>query len=181
MMRESLAADSPHAFMAITAGSGSAFQRRPTAGGLSLHTAGPAVTAPRWVKLVRVGNRLTGSISNDGVTWTEAGADTVAMPAAIFAGLAVTAHNNGMLGTAAFTDVEVVTAPVLRFLERLGNGQVRVQVIGQAGVSYCIESSPSLAEWTLAGCLTATNVMSEFLDTQPAAANQGFYRGFIAR
>jgi hypothetical protein len=103
------------------------------------------------------------------------------MPAAIFVGLAVTAHNNGVLGTAAFTDVEAVAAPVLRFLERLDTGLVRLQVVGQAGMSYCIESSPSLAVWTPLGCLTATNSTSEFLDNQPGPADHLFYRGFIAR
>ncbi|HEY2951357.1 MAG TPA: PA14 domain-containing protein, partial [Verrucomicrobiae bacterium] len=181
MMRESLAADSPHALMAITSGFGAAFQRRPVAGGLSLHTAGPTVTVPRWVKLVRTGNRFTGSVSSDGLAWTEVGGETIAMAPSLYAGLAVTAHNNGVLGTATFTDVELNTAPSLRLLERMTNGTVRLQLIGQTGAGYCIEISTNLTNWALLGRLTGTNVASEFLDPQAAPSHQRFYRGLLAR
>src|SRR5215831_13547745 len=56
MIRETLAANSRHAFMALTSGNGVAFQRRLATGGNSTGTtvAGPA--APYWVKLTRSGN-----------------------------------------------------------------------------------------------------------------------------
>src|SRR5208282_9146 len=50
MFRESLAPGSKHALMAVTAGAGSAFQWRPTAGHASRNTDGPTTTVPFWVK-----------------------------------------------------------------------------------------------------------------------------------
>ena len=46
MMRATLASNSPHALMAVTASNGAAFQHRVTAGGSSVHVAGPTGTAP---------------------------------------------------------------------------------------------------------------------------------------
>ena len=70
MIRASLAAGSTHAFMCLTPGNGLAFQRRVATGGASEHTAGGAATAPRWVRLTRNGNTLTGFSSIDGTAWT---------------------------------------------------------------------------------------------------------------
>jgi uncharacterized delta-60 repeat protein len=107
MIRESTAANSTHAFMALTPGNGAAFQRRQTTGAFSLHTAGPFVAAPYWVKLVRSGNTFTGSVSTDGVTWTMVGSDTVTMGTNALIGLAVTSHNNAVLTTAVIDSVTI--------------------------------------------------------------------------
>ena len=93
MIRASLAANSAHAFMAISAGSGAAFQRRLTTGGSSASSAGPNVKAPYWVKLVRSGKTFSGYVSTDGVTWTLVGSDTITMATTVYLGLAVTSHS----------------------------------------------------------------------------------------
>jgi regulation of enolase protein 1 (concanavalin A-like superfamily) len=107
MIRETLNADSKHALMAITGGNGAAFQRRTATGGQSVHTGGPLVTAPYWVRLVRSGNTLTGFVSTDGVSWTQVGSDTITMASGVFIGLAVTSHNNGVLTRAVFDNVTI--------------------------------------------------------------------------
>ncbi len=107
MIRETLNADSAHAFTAITSGNGSAFQRRTSTGASSAHTGGPNVTAPYWVKLVRAGNTFTSSVSNDGSSWTQVGTATISMASSVYVGLAVTAHNNGVLNTTTFDNVSV--------------------------------------------------------------------------
>jgi hypothetical protein len=112
MIRESLAAGSKYAMMAVTPGNGAAFQRRTATNGQSFHNGLGGPTAPHWVKLVRQGNTLTGYASADGVTWTPVGSSAVTMGATVFVGLSVTAHNNGTLSTAAFTDVSVNGVPV---------------------------------------------------------------------
>ena len=67
------------------------------------------VNAPYWVKLVRSGNSFSGYISADSNTWTQVGAaQTITMANPVYAGLAVTAHNNSSLCTATFDNV---TAP----------------------------------------------------------------------
>ena len=110
MIRGSLAAGSTHAFMCLTPGNGVAFQRRLATGGASAHTSGGAATAPRWVRLTRNGNTLTGFTSVNGTAWTQVGSVTITMGTQVFAGLAVTSHANGTLNTSTFDNVRVTGA-----------------------------------------------------------------------
>ncbi len=105
MMRETLAAGSKHAFSLIAATQGDAFQRRPTTNGISVHTAGPGASAPFWVRLVRAGDVFTAYSSADGIDWRLIGSDTIPMNATIYAGLALTAHNDSTLGGAVLDNV----------------------------------------------------------------------------
>jgi len=110
MIRETLDADSKHAFMAITPRQGASFQRRPSTGGGSEHNSGkpPENDQGYWIRLVRNGDTFTGYKSSDGgVTdpWTQQGTRTFSMSSDVFIGLAVTAHNNGTLSTAVLEDV----------------------------------------------------------------------------
>jgi M6 family metalloprotease-like protein len=104
MIRETLAADSRHALTAVSAASGLAFQRRIAPAGPSLHT-GLAGAAPRWVRLRRTGNLFTAFVSADGAAWTQMGAETIAMGTAVWAGLAVTSHDNAALSTDEFESI----------------------------------------------------------------------------
>jgi len=110
MIRETLAANSRHAFMSLTSGNGVTFQRRVNTNGDSTSTSGRWVFAPYWVKLVRTGTTLTGYASSDGVNWVVVGSDTVSMTNSVFVGLPVTSHNNGVVGTDTFDSV-TVTSP----------------------------------------------------------------------
>jgi glucose/arabinose dehydrogenase/regulation of enolase protein 1 (concanavalin A-like superfamily) len=107
MIRETLAANSTQAMMVLTPGKGLAFQRRIVTGDYTYHTPGAAVVAPYWVKIVRSGNTFSGFSSPDGVTWTLVGTDTIAMAANVYIGLALTSHNNAVLGTAMLDAVAV--------------------------------------------------------------------------
>ncbi|HVL67064.1 MAG TPA: right-handed parallel beta-helix repeat-containing protein [Vicinamibacterales bacterium] len=107
MIRERLTADSPHAFMLVSAAKGLAFQRRLAAGGESTHTSGGAGTAPAWVRLERAGNTITAFRSDDGVSWTRIGSDSFTMGAEVYVGLALTSHDNTRLATATFANVTV--------------------------------------------------------------------------
>ena len=113
MIRESLSADSPHAFMLVSAGKGLAFQRRTVAGGLSTSTSGIAGTSPAWVKLERRGNTIAAYYSWDGSTWTLVGSETYSMAASVYVGLAVSSHNAAELATATFDAVTVHAASTL--------------------------------------------------------------------
>ena len=61
--------------------------------------------APYWVRLTRVGNTFTGFRSSDGVNWTQVGSVTVNMPATVFEGLMVLAHNNQALNVSTFDNL----------------------------------------------------------------------------
>ena len=105
MIRETLAAGSTHAYMALTSGNGLAFQRRTATGGISEHTAGGAATAPRWVRVTRVGSTFTGYSSTDGLTWTTVGSASITMGANVYVGIAVTSHLDGTLNPSTFDNV----------------------------------------------------------------------------
>jgi len=106
MIRDTLDNNSRHAFMCVTAGRGLFFQRRRNTGGFSAQTR-TSGTAPKWVKLERNGNLFTGSYSDDGATWTQLGSITITMANDIHIGLAVTAHLDGQINTATFSNVEI--------------------------------------------------------------------------
>jgi hypothetical protein len=110
MIRETLTANSRHAFMTLTSGNGVLLQRRTATGGDTTSTSGRWVFAPYWVKLVRAGTLLTGYASSDGVNWDVVGSATVSMTNSVFVGLPVTSHNNGVVGTDTFDSV-TVTSP----------------------------------------------------------------------
>ncbi len=105
MIRETLAADSKHAMMALTPANGLVFQRRPTTGGTTDSTLGAAVSAPYWVRVVRTGSTLAGYSSPDGATWTLVGSTTISMSSSVLAGMPLTSHNNSLLCSATLDNV----------------------------------------------------------------------------
>jgi regulation of enolase protein 1 (concanavalin A-like superfamily) len=107
MIRQTLAADSAHAFMLVSPGKGTAFQRRTAGGGISTSTSGPTATAPRWMKLTRTGDIFSAYDSADGIAWTLVGSDTIPMGSTVLVGIAVTSHNLGASATATFDNVTV--------------------------------------------------------------------------
>ena len=81
MIRNSLSAGAAQGFQLVAASAtkGVPFQRRTADGGASVSTPGSQNTAPRWVKLVRAGNLISGYESPDGSNWTLVGSDNFTM------------------------------------------------------------------------------------------------------
>lgn len=111
MIRSSTGASAAHAFMLISAAKGAAFQRRNAEAALTTHTGGGAYAAPRWVRLTRLGNVITASVSADGTQWTIVGSDLIALPTTALFGLAVTSHDATALATGTLDNVSVTTIP----------------------------------------------------------------------
>ena len=113
MMRETLNANSRHAFMLVSPGKGLAFQRRTATGGTSTNTSGGSGTSPYFVKLSRSGHTITAQKSVDGVAWTTVGSQSITMASTIYVGLAVSSHVDGVLARATFenTAITKATAP----------------------------------------------------------------------
>ncbi len=109
MIRNSLSPSSAQGFMLVAASAtkGVPFQRRRTDGAASVSTSGSQSTAPRWVKLERVGGVITGYESANGLTWTMVGSDTFTMGTTVLVGLAVSSHVSGTNATATFDNVTV--------------------------------------------------------------------------
>jgi regulation of enolase protein 1 (concanavalin A-like superfamily) len=110
MIRAGTAANAQQASMLVSVGKGLAFQRRTATGALSASTAGPAGTAPRWVRLTRSGNTITAYASSNGTSWTLVGSDTFTMPATVLVGLAATNHDSTGVATGVFDNVSVTLA-----------------------------------------------------------------------
>ena len=106
MIRETLRPDSPFAYALISGSHGAAFQYRGRTGGSAASSGQSAARAPYWVRLRRVGNTFTAYISADGKAWRQQGQSvTISMGASAYAGLALTSHRDGVLATAAFSNV----------------------------------------------------------------------------
>jgi regulation of enolase protein 1 (concanavalin A-like superfamily) len=108
MIRQSLAAGSPHASMLGTPGGGWSAQSRKAADGLTTDSSGPSGTPPGWVRLVRAGNVVSAYHSYDGSTWSVVSSETIALTSSVYVGLVVTGHNSeGATGRASFENVTV--------------------------------------------------------------------------
>ncbi len=100
MIRETTNAGAANAFTLISYGNGAGFQYRTNTGGSSLNVAVSGIAAPYWVKLSRSGNVFSSYCSPDAINWTQIGQSLVInMAGGVYAGLAVTAHNNAALNT----------------------------------------------------------------------------------
>ncbi len=107
MIRASLDANSTHALMEIIPNNAAEFIYRSVSPGNSGYAPGGAATAPLWVRVVRSGNTFTAYRSPDGSTWTQVSSTTIAMPADVRVGLAVTSNTSAQLCTAVFDSVTV--------------------------------------------------------------------------
>jgi endonuclease/exonuclease/phosphatase family metal-dependent hydrolase len=106
MMRDSLSAGAKHAFMLVSAGKGTAFQRRPWSDGESL-SSGAGGGPGYFVRITRTGNNFDGYISTDGANWSWVASEWIDMPSTIYVGFGVTAHAYGALGGGVFSDAMV--------------------------------------------------------------------------
>jgi regulation of enolase protein 1 (concanavalin A-like superfamily) len=107
MLRETLAANARHDSIFITPGQGVSNQWRSSTGGTSSSKTVGGIAAPYWIKLVRSGSTITASYSAGGAIWTLLGSRSLALPDAVYVGLAVTSHNTGATCTATFDHVSI--------------------------------------------------------------------------
>lgn len=91
-----------------SAAKGGAFQRRPAAGGLSVHTSAGPGSAPVWLKLTRRGNRLDAYRSDDGKEWILVDSAVIQLGRIAFVGLAVSSHTGRATCDALFDQVAVI-------------------------------------------------------------------------
>ena len=113
MIRSSLAADAPYAFVNVEPGRNGTtdFETRATSGASVVNTAGVADRAPVWMRLTRLGNNFTGEYSTNGTTWITLAtrAITMSTTAPIYIGMAVSAVETNLMSNAVFSNV-IVTA-----------------------------------------------------------------------
>jgi hypothetical protein len=108
MIRDGTAANAAYAYVFVTPSNGVRFEYRSTAGAAAATAGVVGASAPVQVRLTRAGTTFTAFYSTDGTNWTPVGsAQTIGMTAAQ-GGLAVTAHNNSLIGGATFSNVSLV-------------------------------------------------------------------------
>jgi hypothetical protein len=111
MIREGLSASDRHAFVFATpsATHGVNFQRRTATGGSTVHTSGPFVDAPVWLRLRREGDLITAFAGESGSgPWTTIGTETLSgLASGVRVGLAVTSHVAGTLALGTFDTVSL--------------------------------------------------------------------------
>jgi uncharacterized repeat protein (TIGR03806 family) len=171
MIRESLAANARNLMMLVSAANGTDLQTRAATGSTTTDTGGPYVTVPYWVKLVRAGNVFTGYDSVDGTNWVQRGSSTVALASAVYAGLAVTSHNNTTDTTSIFDNVQVNSAgvptpptitaqPQSQTVTAGSNVTFSVTATGTAPLQYQWQFNAANISGATAGSYTRTNVQS---------------------
>ena len=109
MLRASTDPAAANYALVVSPAQGIKVQVRKTQGGTTSKLANPAGAAPAWVKITRSGNTFTAYTSADGVTWTliPGSSVTVNLGSSLLAGLAVTSHSPGTLGTVKMQGVSV--------------------------------------------------------------------------
>jgi hypothetical protein len=94
---------------------GSYFEARGTAGTqstVSAPTGGFPVNYPQmFLRLRRAGNTFSGFASLNGTNWQQLGTSSLALPAKVYFGMAVSSHNTNALATARFRDLATVASP----------------------------------------------------------------------
>jgi fibro-slime domain-containing protein len=97
MIRQSLDGGSPNVAALTTPSTtnGVNFQSRRTFGGsTNWNNISCTPSYPVWLRLSRVGNNFTVSYSKDNITWATINKDSIAMTDPVYAGLAVSSHDN---------------------------------------------------------------------------------------
>jgi len=110
MFRSSLAATAANVMIDVQPGGSIEFMSRTSDGGSTAWLAGGTGPAPTWLRLVRSGSTVTGSVSSDGVTWTTVGSASATLGSSASVGLIVTSHNTSQLNTSTFDSVAVTAA-----------------------------------------------------------------------
>jgi regulation of enolase protein 1 (concanavalin A-like superfamily) len=116
MIRASLAANAAHVILDLRPTTDIEFMTRPGTGAATAWLAGEIQAPPAWLKLVRSGPTITGSVSANGTTWRTVGSTTLTIPANALVGLIVTSHDTTTLSTATFDNVAVTAGPAAPML-----------------------------------------------------------------
>ena len=178
MFRESLTADSPNAFMVISADNAYQFQRRPGPGASSIQTAGGIVDSQGWVRLVRRGDVFEGYRSPDGQTWSRVGSDTIPMGATVYVGLAVSSGHSTVASTATVDSVAITTShastnqpPAVTVAQPISGTQVSAPaVVTIAATASDPENRLSSVEFYVEGTLIDTVTSAPYSTSWTASA-----------
>lgn len=107
MVRSNFAPGSRHALVGVTPNRGIIFQYRSTDGGETVSREISGIKAPVWVRLDKLGDKVTGYYSTGGGSWIAVETADMNLGDDVQAGMAVTSHDNGAIAQAVFSSVSV--------------------------------------------------------------------------
>jgi regulation of enolase protein 1 (concanavalin A-like superfamily) len=110
MIRESLTPNAAHASVFVSTANGTVFQRRAAGGGTTVSSPSNGAQAPEWVMLSLRNGVVSGYRSNDGVSWTFMGTQTLTLPTPFYVGLAISSHNAAATVEANIDNVRITAA-----------------------------------------------------------------------
>jgi hypothetical protein len=106
MIRDTLEPDARYVGVFITPENGVRFQYRTADGGFTDREFVEGITAPQWVRIERTtGSLVRAYYSEDGNTWNRFSLMQVSMSMPVYAGLAVTSHDDNLTCDAVFSNV----------------------------------------------------------------------------
>jgi hypothetical protein len=134
MVRSHLGPSASHAslFVTPTTVKGVAFQRRREDNAASVHTSGPKMVAPIWLKLVVTGDTVLREVrafyrDDAGGPWVLIGRDSVVLPYPAEVAVVVGSHRDGVLASASFDNLSLRTVPTW--------GNVDIGQVGRPGTT----------------------------------------------
>jgi hypothetical protein len=176
MIRATTDANSVFVDVVATPGNGVLMEYRPSTGVSAVDVAGPGLSAPCWVKLVRSANSFTGYASPDGTNWTAIASTNIVMSDPVSAGMVVCSHNPAQLNTSLIDNVSLVgpdfvllVAPNSQSVNAGLNGDYTINIVPTNGFSGTVTLSEDDDLTPDAGATLSTNVI-----TVPGSATLNF-------
>jgi hypothetical protein len=111
MARTALTDDSPFVWLAAGQDGKAVVLTRALVSKNAPHSMTIEFAVPGWMKLVRIGNRVSLHSSRDGQKWEQVGGETLPANVPVFIGLAVSSGDNHALSRAVFENVALNLAP----------------------------------------------------------------------
>ncbi|SHN43918.1 cellulose binding domain-containing protein [Chitinophaga sp. CF418] len=113
---------------------------------------------PYWLKMEKIGSRITAYHSFDSISWTCLSAVEIPMAEPLYVGLCVSSHNTSALNTAVFDGVSITnTSPAGSPV--ISSATADTAMLG-AAFSYAISASPAATSFSATGLPTGLSIDS---------------------
>jgi hypothetical protein len=106
-IRDTLADNAKHAAIVLTPSGGAEFISRTSTGSNASTVTGTTNALPRWIRLTRVGNVITGYTSANGSSWSQVAQATVSIGTTAYVGLLTTSGSTSTLNVGQITSVSI--------------------------------------------------------------------------
>jgi len=170
MMRESLEQNSANVFLSLSTARGAIFSSRDVAGGATSIVASNInlKAVPCWLRLSRLGNLFTASVSSDNINWVIVGSKTLSLNRNLYVGMAVSSNTQNAVCTAVFenstfTQANMNMKPIVTVSSpEAGSTYATPAYVTISGTAYDIDGTLSKSEIYVNDSLVSTSLTSSF-------------------